>query len=104
MLIKNKHGVIAEKPIELVTEDDLVFDGDNWVHHDGVMYSGDKDVIAWDGITATPQHKVYVSDETWVTLEEAKEKRLSLWRGNISPYTGRPLQTEDATSGAQHKP
>lgn len=83
VLVKTLRGIITEKPIESVSEDDLVWDGDNWVEHEGVMFSGDKDVITWDGITATPTHYVWINPDDKITLEEAKEKGIPLWRGNI---------------------
>lgn len=70
-----------EKAIEDVTTDDTVFNGTDWVRHEGVVFSGDKDVITWDGVTATPDHQVYINSRESVPLAEAKEKRLKLWRG-----------------------
>jgi len=46
-------------PIEKVTLDHKVWDGVNWVQHDGVVYQGFKKVITYDGLTATPDHRVY---------------------------------------------
>lgn len=46
-------------PIEKVTLDHKVWDGVRWVDHDGVVYQGYKEVITYDGLTATPDHKVY---------------------------------------------
>lgn len=86
VLIKTMTGEIKEKPIEAVTIDDKVWDGDNWVNHEGVVFSGDKDVIEWDGIVATPDHIVYVSDTVSMRLEDAKKRRLRLWKGN-TPFT-----------------
>ena len=80
ILVKAANGNIGEKPIEDVTREDLVFDGEDWVHHDGVVFSGEKDVITWDGITATPEHMVFLDSETKITLAEAKEKGLLLWK------------------------
>lgn len=102
ILVKNRHGIITEKPIELVAEDDLVFDGTDWVEHDGVVFSGDKDVITWDGITATAEHKVFLSDDVKISLGEAKERGLRLWRGSSEFISCLPL-TEDATSDVQPK-
>ena len=85
--VKNTAGDIYERPIETVEKSDMVFDGENWVHHDGVVYSGDHEVIFWDGITATPEHKVFISNNTKITLREAKERGLKLWRGKHTPYT-----------------
>ena len=84
ILVKNKDGV-CEKPIEEVTTQDLVWDGDEWVEHEGVVYSGDKEVIEWDGVTATPEHKVWISSTEKVTLKEAMDGRIPLWKGNSIP-------------------
>ena len=81
ILVKDENNHIYEKPIEEVTETDLVFDGENWVHHEGVIFSGEHDVIEWDGITATAEHEVYLDELTSIPLIEAKEKGLKIWRG-----------------------
>ena len=83
--VMTPNGEILEKPIEEVQITDLVFDGKRWVEHEGVVYSGDKEVITWDGVTATPEHIVYVSDDKKVSLSEAKERRLPLWIGERAP-------------------
>ena len=71
-----------EKPIEEVLLSDLVYDGSEWVHHEGVVYSGEKETITWDGVTATEEHMVFISPDEKITLGEAKELGLALWRGN----------------------
>lgn len=81
--VMDASGYIGEKAIENVLLTDLVFDGDCWVKHEGVVFSGDKDVITWDNITASPTHIVYISGSEKMTLAEAKEKQLPLWIGNI---------------------
>lgn len=88
VLVKDSNGKIYEKPIEDVRTEDLVFDGENWVRHEGVVFSGDKEVITWDGITATKEHKVFIDETTKVTLEEAMERGLLIWRGKNSVFTG----------------
>lgn len=50
------HGV---KPIEKVSLGDRVWDGVEWVRHDGVVYQGEKHVITYQGLTATPDHGVF---------------------------------------------
>jgi len=77
-LVRTNRGDI---PIESVTSDDLVWDGESWVKHDGVVYSGDKDVIAWDGVTATPEHVVWGSPDEKISLGEARETCRKLWAG-----------------------
>lgn len=55
--VLTNHG---EKPIETVTTDDLVWDGEQWVTHEGVIYKGIKEVITYQGLTATLDHNVYL--------------------------------------------
>jgi len=86
--VKDDTGRILERPIEDVTTDDLVWDGESWVRHEGVVFSGDKPVITHDGVCATVEHKVYVSTSEHVTLGEAKQRGLPLWRGNATRFTG----------------
>lgn len=47
-------------PIERVCLSDLVWDGLEWVRHEGVIFKGVREVITYDGLTATPDHKVYL--------------------------------------------
>jgi DNA polymerase len=51
------HGL---KPIESVTRSDLLWDGRSWVKHDGVIYRGRREVITYEGLTATPDHLVFI--------------------------------------------
>ena len=47
-------------PIEHVTTDMRVWDGYTWNHHDGVIYKGEREVITYEGLSATPDHLVWV--------------------------------------------
>jgi DNA polymerase len=87
VLVKDADGRIFEVPIESVTTDHLVWDGCEWVAHEGVVYSGDKTVLEHDGVVATAEHVVYLSDTESTTLGEAKRQCLELWSGAVSPYT-----------------
>ncbi|WP_304458982.1 hypothetical protein [Alicyclobacillus sendaiensis] len=97
VLVRTQEGEILEKPIESVLLTDRVWDGEQWVTHEGVVFSGDRDVITWDGITATPEHIVYISDTESMPLAEAKRRGLRLWRGN-SPFTASSDQLANSTS------
>ena len=81
VLIKDETGNIYEEPIESVLLTDLVFDGEIWVQHEGVVFSGEKTVIEWDGIIATPEHQVFINEHTKISLSEAKEMKIPLWKG-----------------------
>lgn len=50
-------------PIENVGVADKVWDGVEFVRHEGVVYKGQKEVMHYDGLTATPDHKVWASFE-----------------------------------------
>lgn len=56
-LVLTNRGLV---PIEQVTTDDLLWDGENWVKHDGVIYKGKREVITYEGLTATPDHLVWI--------------------------------------------
>lgn len=75
-LVLTNHG---EKPIETVTTDDLVWDGEQWVVHEGVIYKGKRTVYTYQGLTATLDHKVFLNDSSKpVMLQEAMAYRKDL--------------------------
>ena len=53
---------IHTKPLIEVLETDLVWDGEAFVAHDGVVFSGEREVITYDGISGTPDHMVFCED------------------------------------------
>ena len=55
--VLTNHGL---KPIERVSVSDKVWDGVKWIPHQGVIYKGKRNVISYDGLTATPDHLVWV--------------------------------------------
>ena len=57
-LVLTDRGLV---PIEKVGIADKVWDGVDFVRHDGVVYKGQKEVMFYDGLTATPDHKVWAS-------------------------------------------
>ena len=70
--------VITERglvPIENVTESDRVWDGIEWVEHEGLISKGEKEVVcvSTDGISGiylTPEHKILTS-KGWIENEKA---------------------------------
>ena len=50
-------------PIEKVTKQMKLWDGESWVSHEGVIYKGKKKVAIYDGLTATYDHLVFVEGE-----------------------------------------
>lgn len=60
-LVLTNHG---EKPIQDVTTEDLLWDGESWVQHEGVIFKGVREVITYDGLTATPDHLVFIKGQS----------------------------------------
>jgi hypothetical protein len=67
---------IVEKQIVDVLLDDLVWDGEEFVAHDGVIFNGYAEVITYDGITATPDHVVFCGEAPYTprTLADAASR------------------------------
>lgn len=80
---------------------DLLWDGSEWVRHDGVIMTGYKKVITYDGLSATSSHKVWRDDGTTCTFGEAQsENRQSLAIGSVCGQAVRFLDSaERADSG-----
>lgn len=72
----------GEVPIELVTTDMTLWDGVEFVPHDGVISKGVKPVIEYAGLTATGDHNVWTGDG-WVSLSACKQQRLEIRVGGI---------------------
>lgn len=58
-LVLTDKGLI---PIQKVTTEEKVWDGACFVEHCGVVYRGIKEVITYDGLTATKDHIVWTED------------------------------------------
>lgn len=50
--------------IQNVTTKDALWDGEQWVHHDGLINKGIQEVINIDGVLMTPDHRV-LTQEGW---------------------------------------
>ena len=51
-------------PIEAVTREHRLWDGENWVSHDGVVFKGEREVIEYEGLRATPDHLVWIEGQS----------------------------------------
>lgn len=68
---------VKEVCIVDVLPDDLVWDGEAFVAHDGVAFSGYAEVVEWDGIVGTADHVVFTEREE-ISLLEASERQLPI--------------------------
>lgn len=91
VLVQAADGRVFECPIEQVALDHRVWDGAEWVSHEGVVSSGVREVISHDGVTATPEHLVYVSSDECVPLAVAQRDGRALFKGERPcPSTSTP--------------
>ena len=81
----------GEVPIEQVKRTDLVWDGVEFVKHDGAVCNDTKEVIQWEGLLLTPDHKV-LTKNGW---KEAGEAKASCCGSVVSGVGGRPVWTAD---------
>ena len=65
-------------PIDKIKLSDRLWDGENWVSHEGLIYKGYKDVITYAGLTATPDHIVYLRDGSECSFGDAAEKNYKI--------------------------
>ena len=63
---------VAHKRLVDVLVDDLVWDGLEFVTHEGVQFSGYQEVITWDTITGTEDHVVF-TDAGEISLRDAMQ-------------------------------
>lgn len=78
----------GEVEIQNITLDHKLWDGHNFVSHDGAICNGVRPVMTYDGITATCDHEV-MTNEGWKTLADANRRGLRITRSGIG---GRPVR------------
>jgi DNA polymerase len=77
----NLDNGVEEKRITDVLLDDLVWDGEEFVAHEGVVFSGyAEDVVEWDGVRGTEDHVVF-TDAGEISLREAMQGEHRLTSG-----------------------
>lgn len=72
ILVYNAQQGVAVKRIVDVILSDLVWDGEGFVEHEGVVFNGYAEVITWDGITGTEDHVVF-TDVGEISLYQAMQ-------------------------------
>lgn len=84
-LVFTKSGL---KKIIDIKPTDLVWDGENWVSHEGVIFQGVKETLTLGGVQATPDHLIQTGDDKWVKFQALKENmnylKLGVEKGNLA--------------------
>ena len=81
VLIKTEKGEIRWEKIQNIKDDWALWDGSEWVEHDGVIYAGKKEIVEYDGIKTTKDHRVFISATEYDTMENVKKRKLRIYRG-----------------------
>jgi len=90
-------------PVEKIRCCDKVWDGVEWVSHDGLQFNGWREVITYDGLTATPDHLVHTR-AGWMALEEAARCAHALTRSGDGRTPLRPSRRAGEAEGvASHR-
>lgn len=82
------------KPIVAVCLNDKVFDGLQFVEHNGIIYQGKKAVTSLFGVDSTPDHLIQISENEWQTCKDvllntpSATQALDLARGSLSNLYG----------------
>lgn len=74
-LVLTQRGLV---PIENVLINDTVWDGVDFVKHEGVVYRGTKEVIEYEGLQATPDHRVFTEDGRTLSFRVCSEKQIKI--------------------------
>lgn len=67
------------KPIVMVSKDDKLWDGAQWVVHQGLICNGEKNTIDVDGVRMTPDHMI-LSGSSWKQARRCVQTRSYLSR------------------------
>lgn len=74
-LVLTDSGLI---PIENISLNHKLWDGVEWVSHDGVILKGEKEVIDYEGLKATKDHIVWTNEGRQVSFGECASEGLAL--------------------------
>ena len=95
---------VVSTRLDEVRLSDLVWDGEYFVRHGGAVPAGRKRVIEYDGITGTPNHRVWTLEHGYLPLASAKARGTPIARGaipdpaRIDPSVYRPCRVEEEGS------
>lgn len=79
----------------------LLWDGVDWVNHDGLVCRGEQEVMTYDGLEATPDHKVYAEDGRCLPLSCMEQLGLRIAVGESS---GSPQRYNTLSDGEGWSP
>ena len=87
-LVLTNQGLI---PIQNVTTSHKVWDGVEWVSHDGVIFKGEAECIDYEGLIATEDHEVFTEKGWKVSIRDLTRKQ-NLGRIVVTESKGSPIR------------
>ena len=81
----------GEVPIENISNDDMLWDGNEFVSHGGLIPKGERDVIWYAGLWATPDHQVSTK-EGWKSFGQAAREQIPIAQTGLG---GTPVREAD---------
>ena len=99
-LVLSHHGW---KPIESVTTDDLLWDGQEWVCHQGLLNNGIKPTLNLCGAWLTPDHQVW-SGTQWLEAQSVVADEDTLYQALDTGAENLPSQATSLVSEAGSAP
>lgn len=72
---------VLDIELKALKDEDLVWDGVEFVSHGGLVDRGEREVITYQGITGTPDHRVYVEEQV------NEEGPIDLLEASLGGYT-----------------
>lgn len=93
-----RKGFMQDIRLDELENDDFVWDGTGFVSHDGLIDQGEKPVMYYQGITGTPDHRVFTDEDS-----EAIELREASLRGYTLKDAGLPADYQTNTFGYYRK-
>lgn len=93
LVLTNRDGTIRYRKIIDLSNRDLIWDGNNWVKHDGVIKTKEIDsdeLIEIDGAWFTKDHKIYINDTETRRADQVQGGELAStvsWRSSCCPLS-----------------
>lgn len=93
-------------PIEDVQLTDKVWDGVEWVQHEGVAYKGTQSVIVLDDLVVTPEHLILTTEGDYVCGRsiQAGIRRPAIGGNGPLPQTVSAINREDEARASAYSP
>lgn len=100
-----REGAVLDILLRDLQDLDLVWEGEVFVSHGGLLDQGLREVITYAGLTGTPDHRIYVEElDGEIALSEAAQRGYAPKVANrpqhVTPYPSKLAGNDDGESGS----